>query len=99
MNDKTNDNYRQYLEKLFSKPVSERPVKSIVANPPYHGVPTQYITVGQTAIDMEPNAGPQRVLAIFESMSYLVVAPGRGDGQGMPFIFPRSTIVSIVYDD
>jgi len=88
---------RLYLQKLFGKPVSSKRVASISANPPYHGVPTLHISEGVYCADMEPGQPSLPILAIFESVSYLVVSPGRGDGQGMPFIFPKTTITHVKY--
>ena len=88
-----------YLKKLFGRPIKDRAVRSITANPPFHGLPTVHIEVGQFCSGMEPETPVEQVLAIFESESYLVVTPTRGNGEGLPYIFPRSTIVDVKYED
>lgn len=89
----------EYLKKLFGRPIKDKIVRSITANPPFHGLPTVHIEVGQLCTGMEPETPTEEVLAIFESESYLVVTASRGNGEGLPYIFPRSTIVDVKYEE
>jgi hypothetical protein len=84
-----------YLEKLFGKPVSRRPIRRIEVNPPFHGQGRRFVTVGELSADLEPGAPSETVLAIFESMSYLVCTAERGAGKGMPYIFTRDAVVRV----
>jgi hypothetical protein len=86
---------RRYLERLMNKPVHRHPIKAITVNPLYHGAPRMRIEVGHTVAGMEPDAPPQRVLAIFESTSFLVVTPERGNGVGLPYIFTRQEVTAV----
>jgi len=88
-----------YLKKMFGRPIRDKVVRSITANPPFHGLPTIHIAVGQYCSGMEPGAPTEEILAIFESESYLVVTPTRGNGEGLPYIFPRNTIVDVQYEE
>jgi len=85
---------RQYLEKLFGQPVADDVFISITVNPPYHGQNQRTVSVGQIVGDLEPEAPPEEILAIFESKSFLIVTASRGAGSGMPYIFPRHTVIN-----
>ena len=94
--DKINrEEIRLYLEQLFGQPVEDDLFISITVNPPYHGQNQRTINVGQVVDSLEPGSPAEEILAIFESRSFLVVTPSRGAGSGMPYIFPRHTIISI----
>ena len=87
-----------YLEKLFGKPVSRKPIRRIEVNPPFHGQGRRYVTVGERCSELEPGAPAETVLAIFESMSYLVCTAERGAGKGMPYIFTRDAVLRVDED-
>ena len=92
------DEIAAYLEKLFGKPVSRKPIRGIEVNPPYHGQGRLYVMVGERCADLEPGAEAETVVAIFESMSYLVCTAERGAGQGMPYIFTRDAVLRVDED-
>ena len=86
---------RQYLERLFGQKVEESEIKSITVNPPFHGQGKRIIEINNTYADLEPGQPPEKVLAIFESKSFLVCTAERGAGKGMPYIFTRDTIAAV----
>ena len=92
------EQYRLYLEKLFKQPVSGRRIISIEVNPLYHGQNRRTIEIGKSYTELEPGAGSETVIAIFESKSFLVVTENRGAGSGMPFIFTRDTVIRVTTD-
>ncbi len=96
MND---DNQRELvrtrLEKLMRAPVREKRIKAIQVNPLYHGSSKRLIEVGGTYADLEPGEPSRRVLAIFESESFLVCTNERGLESGLPYIFTRSEVVRV----
>lgn len=95
LNDDKLSNIRNYLEKLFGQKIEKKKIKSITVNPLYHGQNKRTIVIGKTYANLEPDSPPQKILAIFESKSYLVCTAERGAGQGMPYIFTRDTVLSV----
>ncbi len=86
---------RDYLEKLFGREIEKKRINSLTVNPLYHGQNKRTIEVGKTYGDLEPGAPAERVLAIFESRSFLVCTSLRGACQGLPYIFTRDTVLSV----
>lgn len=84
---------RQYLEELVKAPVQNKVIRSLTVNPLYHGSSKMTIVPGSYAANLEPGAEQELVLAIFESKSFLVVTPSRGNMQGLPYFFTRQEIV------
>jgi len=86
---------RQYLEKLVKEKVHDKRIHSLIVNPLYHGSSKMRVVEGQSCANLEPNTPPQKVLAIFESQSFLVCTAERGFGKGLPFIFTRTEVVRV----
>ncbi len=83
---------RLYLEKLTGVQVRDVVIKSIDVNPAYHSLPPMRITVGEVCANLEPEAPPEMVVAIFEAPSFLVCTHTRGAGEGLPYIFTRPEV-------
>ena len=83
---------RRYLQELFHQPVEKTAIKAIIVNPPFHRQNRKRIEVGQFADELEPGQPAEKVMAIFESKSFLVCTMSRGAGIGLPYIFPRETV-------
>lgn len=84
---------RQYLEKLVKAPVLPKLITSLTVNPLYHGSSKMTVVVGNYVGSLEPGASPELVLAIFESKSFLVVTPSRGNMRGLPYFFTRQEVI------
>jgi len=95
MDERERQRIAEYLTKLVSRPIRDKRIKAIVVNPLHHGLPKRRIEVGQSYADLEPGAPSQRVIAIFESDSFLVCTPERGAGDGLPYIFTRQEVKSV----
>ncbi|MFH1687533.1 MAG: hypothetical protein ABIE70_08435 [bacterium] len=89
------ENIRRRLQKLVNQPVNDPGIKAITVNPLYHGSSRMRVTVGSVCANLEPGAPPQEVLAIFESMSFLVVTAVRGATSGLPYIFTRQEVKNV----
>ncbi len=84
---------RRYLEKLVKAPVQSKVIRSLTVNPLYHGSSKMTVSVGQYVANLEPGAPPEQVLAIFESKSFMVVTPSRGNMDGLPYFFTRQEVL------
>ncbi len=92
IDDDEREKIRQYLENLTGQKVSDRKIRALGVNPPYHGQPKRLIEVGKSYADLEPGAPSEEILAIFESKSFCVCTATRGTGTGLPYFFTRDTV-------
>lgn len=89
------ENVRLYLEKLFNQKVESTRINAITVNPPYHGQGKRTIRIGSVCAELEPGQPPEEVVAIYESKSFLVCTTDRGAKKGLPYIFPRETVIKV----
>lgn len=95
MENEEHEKLRLYLEELVKQPVHPHRIASLTVNPLYHGSAKMCVRAGQAVGNLEPEAPVQRVLAIFESKSFLVVTPERGYFEGLPYFFTRTEVVAV----
>ena len=81
-----------YLKGVVLGKIRDRKIKTIRVNMSYKRQPYLTIEVGKYYSDLEPGAPNQRVVAIFESDSFLVCTRERGAGQGLPYYFVRDDV-------
>ncbi len=89
----------EYLNATSKTPVKPKRVRAITVNPASRWLPKIRIEVGRRYADLEPGAPAEEVLAIFESVSFLVCTRTRGAGVGAPYFFSREDVRRIEYDD
>ena len=82
INDEKREEIRKYLERLFGQKVESSIITSITVNPPYYGQNKRTIQIDNVYSDLEPDQPPEKVLAIFESKSFLVCTADRGTRYG-----------------
>ena len=92
LDDQEFEKIRKYLEDLTGQKISDKKIRALGVNPPYHGQPKRLIEVGKYYADLEPEAPSEQVIAIYESKSFCVCTPNRGAGTGLPYFFTRDTI-------
>jgi hypothetical protein len=90
---------RLQLEKMYHEKVLDRRVRSIRVNSSYRWQPQMTIEVGKFASHLTPDGPPEKIVAIYESRSFLVCTPGHGFEGGRPYIFPRTDVKGAAYDD
>jgi hypothetical protein len=86
---------KQHLEKLTGTSIRSKRIRSINVNPSSHHLPKMTIEVGQVCKTLEPDAPPEKVLAIFESTLFMVVTETRGFGGGLPYFFFRGDVKDV----
>ena len=89
---------RLQMEKLYGQKVHDRRIKSLRVNSSYHWQPPLQIVVGQYCSHLTLDGPPEKIMAIFESKSFLVCTPDHGYEQSSPHIFWRGDVKEVVYD-
>lgn len=87
---------RQKLEKLYHERVLDRRIEAIRVNSGYRWQPALHIEVGKHCAHLTPDGPPEKIVAIFESRSYLVCTPDHGVERGSPHIFTRVDVKEVV---
>lgn len=86
------DQIRLDLEKRLHIKIRRWHIKALTVYPTNQQIPNMRIEVGQIYRNLEPDAPPEEVLAIFESVSFLVCTKNRGIGAGLPYFFAREDV-------
>ena len=90
---------REQLEKTLKARIKPRNIKAIRVNSASHFQPPMWIEVGKRARNLEPDAPSEEVIAIFESVSFMICTPTRGTANTPPYFFSREDVRQIVYTD
>ena len=83
---------RDYLETLYPGKIRRKHIRAIKVNSSYRWQPQLLIEVGKSYRELEPDAPLDKVIAIFESDSFLVCTEKRGGGKGIPYYFTREDV-------
>ncbi len=86
---------RKKLENSMGVKFRPKNIRSITVNPSSHQLPKMKIEVGQICKNLEPDAAPEKVLAIFEAASFLVCTQKRGVESSLPYFFARQDILQV----
>ena len=86
------DRARQDLEKRLNIKIRKWHIRALTVFPANRQIPNMRIEVGQIYKNLEPDAPPEEVLAIFESVSFLVCTQNRGIETGLPYFFAREDV-------
>ena len=87
---------RRKLEDKLKVTIRPRRIKALRVNSAHHWQPPLYIETGKYCKHLEIDAPPMKVVAIFESMSFLVCTPERGVDSGLPVFFTRSDVRQVI---
>jgi hypothetical protein len=94
------NNLKAVLQKsLRGQKIKDRKIKKIKVNSAMHWQPSMWVEVGKSCPHLEENGSSQMVLAIFESVSFMVCTPGHGGADTPPYFFARGDIRQSVYED
>ena len=83
------DELRLRLEKQLNIRIRKKYIRALTVYPTHQQIPNMYIEVGRSYRNLEAGAPPDKVLAIFESVSFLVCTRTRGIEEGLPYFFAR----------
>ncbi len=87
------------LERTLKAKIKPRVISAIYVNSASHWQPPMWVEVGKRARNLEPDSPVEEVLAIFESVSFMVCTPTRGTADTPPYFFSREDVRRIVYAD
>ena len=94
------EDLKAWLGSQLKPPIKKRRIKAIKVNAAYRWQPPLYIEVGNTCAHLEPDGGPEDIIAIFESTTFLVVTPDHGFKKGFPYFFAKEDVHQVVeFDD
>ncbi|MCK5125689.1 MAG: hypothetical protein KAR42_05495 [candidate division Zixibacteria bacterium] len=96
LSEKEYQRIKQYLEETLGHPIKSKRIAAIGVNPLYHGQNKRTIQVGSHYADLEPDSPSEQVIAIFETKLFCVVTEGRGNGEGLPYLFTRETVYDVM---
>jgi len=88
-----------YLNATSKTPVKATRIRAITVNPASHRLPKLRIEVGGRYAGLEEGASSEEVLAIFESVSFLVCTQSRGAGVGAPYYFGREDVRKVEFEE
>jgi len=83
------------LEKSTAAKIRHKRIKALTVNPASHSLPKMHIVVGGEYENLEPDAPLDKVLAIFESTTFLVCTRDRGVERGIPYFFAREDVLEV----
>lgn len=83
---------RDHLETLYPGKIRAKRIRAIKVISSYHWQPPLLIEVGKSYRGLEPDSPLDKVIAIFESDSFLVCTEKRGGGTGIPYYFSRTDV-------
>jgi len=96
MTDEDYEILRAYIEDFTGGRVRNRKIKSLRVLMSHKGKSSVMIEVGRYYDGLERGMPTQKVLAIFESDSFLVVTEDRGNMEGPPLYLIRDNVREVV---
>ena len=84
------------IKRLQIRPVK---IKAIHVNSSFHWQPPLYIEVGDICAGLEKDSPPEKIIAIFEAASFLVITPERGYFKNLPYFFSRQDVRQVIRAD
>ena len=90
---------RVRLEKAIRAPVKTRRIKALKVNSSLRWQPPLHIRVGHRCAHLEQDRPPEKVLAILEAPSFMVITHERGYTNNLPYFFAREDVREVVLDD
>ncbi len=92
LTDEERDALALRLEKDCELKIRPKQIQAIKINSRCHWQPPMKIEVGKMARNLEKDSPSEEVIAIFESVTFLVVTKDRGGDGGLPYFFLREDV-------
>jgi hypothetical protein len=87
---------RESLEKSLHAKIKARRIRAIFVNSALHWQPPMWVRVGEYGEHLEKEAPAEKVIAILESISFLVCTETRGTEESPPYFFAREDVRRVV---
>jgi len=88
---------RRQLEKKMRIKIKPKLIRKIYVNPASHLIPPLDIEIGKIVKNLEPDAPPEEIIAIFDSTTFLVCTQSRGIDQPLPYFFAREDVLKVEF--
>jgi len=85
------------LEKMLRVKIQDKGIKAIHVNSRYHWQPKMHIEVGKYYSNLEFESPSEKVVAILESPSFIVITEQRGMKDGMPYLFLHDDVRKVEF--
>lgn len=97
LSDSEYDDLKLRLEKSLKVKIRAKKIRAIRVNSSFHWQPPLFIEVGRECANLEKDSPPEKIIAIFEHASFLVITPDRGLNPGsLPYFFLRQDVQEII---
>ena len=96
----TNEQYLELKTRLRTElklKIRDKKIKALKINSAFHWQPPLYIEVDGWCAKLEKDTPPEKIIAIFEHSSFIVITPDRGFQSGsLPYFFARQDIQQVI---
>ena len=97
LNETEYNNLKARLEKQLKTKIRNKQIKAIRVNSSFHWQPPLYIEVDGWCADLEKDTPPEKIIAIFEHASFVVITPDRGMKENsLPYFFARQDVQEVI---
>ena len=88
---------KKRLEKQLKVKIRDKQIQAIRVNSSFHWQPPLYIEVDGWCAKLEKDTPPEKIIAIFEHASFIVITPDRGlKVNTLPYFFARQDVQEVV---
>ncbi len=97
LSEKEYNELKSRLEKELKVKIKDKKIKALKINSAFHWQPPLYVEVDSWCAMLEKDTPPEKIVAIFEHQSYIVITPDRGYKPGtLPYFFVRPDIREVI---
>jgi len=87
----------QRLEKMLRVKILDKGIRAIHVNSRYHWQPKMRIEVGKYYANLEFESPLEKVVAVLEAPSFIVITEQRGLKEGMPYLFMKDDVKKVEF--
>lgn len=93
LNEEQYNELKTQLESELKIKIREKKIKALKINSAFHWQPPLYVEVDSCCAMLEKDTPSEKIIAIFEHKSFIVITPERGFRSGtLPYFFVRQDI-------
>ncbi len=97
LNDEKYAELKTRLERDLKLSIREKKIKALKINSAFHWQPPLYVEVDGWCGMLEKDTPTEKIIAIFEHKSFIVITPDRGLEPGtLPYFFVRQDIREVI---
>jgi hypothetical protein len=97
LNETEYEQLRTRLEKQLRIKIRDKRIRAIRVNSSFHWQPPLHIEVDKRCANLERNTPPEKIIAIFEHASFVVITLERGFKENsLPYFFARQDVQEVI---